>query len=165
MAARIVIALAFVLAALPLYAQPCVGRSDHFLAFSTADDVGRGTKAYGPIVPPSEVWLVDAASISTTGWNVQAPNVEWELEVIEPLPEQNGRATSDDPEGTGCCWRVGIAKQMGAQATPVIALTRSIILRSGQRMAGRHNQEGHPIALLGTFWRFPASCGSSLVVR
>lgn len=145
--------------------SPCVGRSDHFFGRSAVGDAGNGTKVYGPIVPADEVWLVDAASLSTTDWNVQAPNVEWELEIIEPVPDAGGRATSEDPELTNCCWRIGVMKQAGTQATPVIALNRAIVLRPGQRMAGRHNQDGHPITLLGIYWHFPAACASSLLLR
>lgn len=167
MAKAILVALALVASLVPLHAQSptCVGRSDHFFGRSAVGDAGNGTKVYGPIVPPDEVWLVDAASLSTTDWNVQAANVEWELEIIEPIPEQTGRATSDDPEGTNCCWRIGVMKQPGTQATPVIALNRSIVLRAGERMAGRHNQDGHPITLIGLMWRFPAACGSTLALR
>jgi hypothetical protein len=138
-------------------AQTCTGTAGHFFQWGDAD----AGAVYSPVVPATETWLVDAAGLFTSdnGW---ADNTEWMMEVIEPVPEQTGLASSEDVGR--CCWRIPLIKQLGSRATPLAALNRPIILRPGQRMAGRTNGSGggRKFGIDGIYWRFPASCGASL---
>lgn len=142
-------------------ASCAAGTPDHFLVWNSANDATNGGVVYGPIVPQSEAWLVDGAGLFT---NDQYPTgSEWMMEVIEPIPEQTGLVDSADPNR--CCWRIPVAKQLGALATPLLALSRPLVLRPGQRLAGRTNASGHAFGIDGTFWRFSANCAATLAAR
>ena len=140
--------------------SPCSGTPKHFLAFTTPVKSGF---VYGPVVPRNESWLVEAAGLGVAlnpGESIQ-PNSEFMLELMEPIPEEGHTDSSDTVH---CCWRVPLAKATNVYATPVVALNRPLVLRAGQRLAGRTN---NPVMLgiNGTYWRYPASCAASLVVR
>ncbi len=145
----------------PLGAQSpgCVGVPDHFINVS-AKGVAE-TKVYGPVVPLTEVWVVDQAGVYTPSENPQV-GTEFMLEVILPLPAETGYVDSST-NIDACCYRIPVAKQVGAVATPFLALTRSILLRPGTRLAARNNT-GLYFGLLGTMWKYPASCASTLAL-
>ncbi len=150
-----------VLLARPVSAQavPCVGTPGYFINVSPVGEAA--TKVYGPVVPLTEVWIVDQAGVYTPNENPKA-GTEFMLEVMLPLPAETGYVDSST-NLDACCYRIPVAKQIGAVATPFLALTRSILLRPGTRLAARNNS-GLYFGLLGTMWKYPASCAPTLAL-
>jgi hypothetical protein len=137
-------------------AADCTGTPGHDLTWTDgAQDI-----VYGPIVPSTETWIVEAGGLFTS--DVVPTNSEFMMELIEPVPEQTGLFDSSDP--SRCCWRIPLGKQTGVQATPLMALGRPVHLRPGQRLAGRTN---NPLryGISSVFWKYPAACASGLVLR
>lgn len=136
-------------------AADCVGVSGHL--YAQTPEGGIDTKVYGPVVPSTEVWLVDAGGVFA--FSTPEVNSEFMMEIMEPITEQTGRTDSVDPDN--CCWRIPLAKITGARATPVLALTRPVLLRPGQRLTGRTNN-AMGFGINGIYWRYPASCAETV---
>lgn len=96
-------------------------------------------------VPEGEVWRIRAAGIATDDGQM----LEWMLQIQHRLA--NG----------ACCWLIPLHRQTGSAAgTPVLALSREVLLTSGERLSARVNGLGptKKMALLYVGWRFPATC-------
>lgn len=153
-----VVIAALLIAPLRAQTSPCVGVSSHLYAQTPVGETS--TKVYGPVVPATETWLVDAAGVFV--FSDPEINSEFMMEILEPIPEQTGYTDSTNTDA--CCWRIPLAKITGAFATPELALTRPILLRPGQRLTGRTNN-AIGFGINGIYWKYPASCAGTIMVR
>jgi hypothetical protein len=103
------------------------------------------------IVPAGKVWLIKAAGIGQ-GADPGAA-LEYRLQIDHQWPDASYWYTAIEVTAT---------PQRG---TPVLALTRSIVLEAGERISARSNSmpNGGTMYVMALGWEFPASCLPSLV--
>jgi hypothetical protein len=130
--------------------------------FASVSD-GYQTKVYGPVVPANEVWILETADVYTPYPVTPSLGQEFMLEVIEPLPDETGYPDSsgDDAQIQHCCLRIAVGKAIGTYGTPFLALSRSILLRPGQRLAGRTSAP-YRFGITATMTRYPGACLAAL---
>lgn len=97
-------------------------------------------------VPDGEVWRIDAAGIATS----DGRQLEWMLQI--ELKVEQMLVPLERPTGF-------------AAGTPVMALTRPVILMPGERLSARVNASplNGQMALIFIGWRYPIACLSRLL--
>lgn len=140
----------------------------HKQAFSDPATMGQGKVYIDVPVPPGEAWLVDAASTYLPAGVNPTLGAEFMIEILEPLPEQNGYPDcgGDDAAVNAHCWSIGIYHAPGTpQATPV-GPDPNIrqVLMPGERLRGRTNGS-MPFGIMVRYWIWPAVCGPFLAAQ
>jgi hypothetical protein len=95
-------------------------------------------------VPSGQVWIVEAASASVAN---ESRVLEYAMQ-METLP------------GGNCCYLFGLEKSQ-TQSTPVITLSRRLVLRPGTRLSVRVNAGGSFTGTMGigySGWIVPEAC-------
>ena len=120
----------------------CVPEDREALTWGTH---GQSIVEVGP-VPRGSMWLVRAAGGST---NVTLAKVEYMMEVVRPVKAQ----------GSVCCWRMPVVKSQATSTTPLVALSRPLVMHEGEslsvRAAGVPNGK---IAALAIYYELPRNC-------
>lgn len=110
---------------------------------------------YGDVVPGGKLWLIRAAGIFT---NDGTP-LEWMLEI------KHGLGGSMDPNNT---WLIPLERTPGtANGTPVLALTREVVLVAGERLSARCNglRADRQMGLDYVGWELPDSDLERVIFR
>jgi hypothetical protein len=109
----------------------------------------------GAAVPEGKIWLIRAAGIFTN----DGTDLEWMLEIKHVL---NG---SSDPNNW---WLIPLQRTPGkANGTPVLALTREVVLTAGERLTARCNglRPDRQMGLNYVGWELPASDLERVIFR
>ncbi len=153
-------------AAQQLFAADCIHLNypGHFMQVD-ADTAVNLTKIYGPVVPHDEVWMIEQAGLSA---GIDAPpnqGTTFKFEIIEPLPDQFPGvidASGSDLHINDCCWRIALPTDQFGASTPFAALSHSVLLKPGERLAGRTGQNDYPFKMTVLVTRYPSLCMAAL---
>ena len=133
--------LAVVLYARDSEANACLPENGEYFGFVY------GNHLVGDRVPEGKAWVIRAAGVFTSDGNP----IEWMMEISHPVWQQ----------GNACCHLIPVARSPGyASGTPVLALTREVVLLGGEAITARANgvREGNYMGLTYLYWQVPASC-------
>ena len=150
---RRLLCIAFVvLAASRVSAQTCTPTPIRTLIWGTPGQtiVPPNEDKTSNLVPAGKVWLIKAAGIGQGADPGVA--IEYRLQI--------------DHIGTDLTfWYTAIEVYPLMRGTPVLALTRPIILEAGERLSARSNSmpNGGTMYVMALGWEFPASCLSTLL--
>ena len=129
-----------VLLALILAQNPsCKAETREFLFWSDPSQAIVETMA----VPLGKVWLVRAAGLFTN----DGAGANYAMEIVRPVRSQ----------GDVCCWRIPIEGMRWAQMTPLVALSRPVVLHEGEKMAGRSTR-AHAFGIDLVYYELPKEC-------
>lgn len=137
----------------PVSAQDCTPQRLKHLSWAPAGQAIWPTPTYWAnpelflaFVPDGEVWRIDAAGIATTDGRA----LEWMLQI--ELKAEQMLVPLERPTGL-------------AGGTPVMAMTRPIILMPGERLSARVNAAplNGQMALIFLGWRYPIACVSRVL--
>ena len=133
--------IALALLSLILSAGQCPVENKEFLLWGAP---GAGIVQSDP-VPDGKVWIVRAAGLFT---NDNMPPADYMLELIRPVRSQ----------GDACCWRIPLEKSpRPVNTTPLLALSRTVVLHQGERLAGRTNGAAK-FGLNFVYYELPEMC-------